>query len=179
MTTLEIYPDQGGAPSVTTDPAAIAALLAAVGVEFERWEASVPLAPDAGQPEVLAAYADPIARLQRRYSFQSVDVVRMHPEHPAREAARQKFLAEHVHDDFEVRFFVEGRGCFYLHIDQSVYRVTCEGGDLLSVPAGTRHWFDMGARPRFCAIRLFTTPEGWVARFTGDDIATRFPLLET
>ena len=36
----------------------------------------------------------------------------------------------------------------------------------------------MGEEPHFVAIRLFNNPEGWVAQFTGDDIARRFPQLE-
>jgi 1,2-dihydroxy-3-keto-5-methylthiopentene dioxygenase len=36
----------------------------------------------------------------------------------------------------------------------------------------------MGENPNFKAIRLFTTSEGWVAHFTGSDIARRFPKLE-
>jgi 1,2-dihydroxy-3-keto-5-methylthiopentene dioxygenase len=36
----------------------------------------------------------------------------------------------------------------------------------------------MGPAPSFCALRFFTNPEGWVARFSGDPIARRFPLLE-
>jgi 1,2-dihydroxy-3-keto-5-methylthiopentene dioxygenase len=36
----------------------------------------------------------------------------------------------------------------------------------------------MGPNPSFTAIRLFNNPEGWVAHFTGDRIAGRFPLLE-
>jgi 1,2-dihydroxy-3-keto-5-methylthiopentene dioxygenase len=56
--------------------------------------------------------------------------------------------------------------------------VICEQGDLISVPDGTTHWFDMGPRPHFTAIRLFTNPEGWVANFTGSDIASRFPRFE-
>ena len=51
-------------------------------------------------------------------------------------------------------------------------------GDLVRVPAGMPHWFDMGPRPRFTAIRLFTNPEGWVAHYTGSDIARRFPRHE-
>jgi len=180
MSTLEILPaDLSSAAATFTDPDAIARALDAVGVGFERWQASAPLTPDASSEQILAAYADPIARLSARHGFQSVDVVRMHPEHPARAEARRKFLAEHTHADFEVRFFVEGRGRFYLHIGDQVFLMTCEAGDLLSVPSGTRHWFDMGERPLFTAIRLFTTPEGWVASFTGDDIATHFPELAT
>jgi len=54
----------------------------------------------------------------------------------------------------------------------------CEKDDLISVPANTKHWFDMGPNPVFTAIRLFNNPEGWVARFTGDAIAEEFPLLD-
>ncbi len=36
----------------------------------------------------------------------------------------------------------------------------------------------MGPRPRFVAIRWFTNPEGWVAQFTGSDIANLFNRLE-
>ena len=93
-------------------------------------------------------------------------------------AARSKFLAEHRHAEDEVRFFVAGRGCFYLHLEPEVLAVVCEGGDLLSVPAGTRHWFDMGARPDFVAIRFFEQEDGWIGDFTGDRIGERFPTLD-
>jgi 1,2-dihydroxy-3-keto-5-methylthiopentene dioxygenase len=33
----------------------------------------------------------------------------------------------------------------------------------------------MGPQPDFKCIRLFTSPDGWVANFTGSDIASRFP----
>jgi 1,2-dihydroxy-3-keto-5-methylthiopentene dioxygenase len=56
--------------------------------------------------------------------------------------------------------------------------VLCTQGDLIGVPDGTRHWFDMGPNPHFVAIRLFTNPAGWVANFTGDEIAARFARLE-
>jgi len=107
-----------------------------------------------------------------------VDAIRMTPDHPDREALRQKFLAEHTHSEDEVRFFVEGRGLFCLHIGAEVLQVLCEADDFLRVPAGTRHWFDMGSSPHFTAIRFFDNPEGWVAQFTGDAIAERYPLLD-
>jgi 1,2-dihydroxy-3-keto-5-methylthiopentene dioxygenase len=88
---------------------------------------------------------------------------------------RSKFLSEHTHSDFEIRFFVDGQGLFYLHVEQKVYVVLCEKGDLISVPANTTHWFDMGTRPFFKAIRFFTTPDGWEGHFTGSDIASRLP----
>ena len=157
------------------DHAAIASRLKTIGVQFERWAANRPLAADAGREDVLAAYHDDIARLNKQYGFASVDVVALGPDHLQREVMRAKFLDEHTHDDFEVRFFVDGSGMFYLHVDGRVYAVQCENGDLISVPAKTTHWFDMGERPNFKCIRFFTTPEGWVGNFTGSAIAKNFP----
>lgn len=161
-----------------TDHAAISARLASKGVRFERWSTDRPLAPDADQDAVLAAYSASVARLNAEYGFQSLDVVALRPDHPQRAELRQKFLAEHTHADFEVRFFVDGRGLFYLHLGEEVWMVLCEKGDLISVPADTTHWFDMGASPDFKCIRFFTVAEGWVGDFTGSDIAERFPSFD-
>jgi len=159
----------------TREGGEIAKVLSGIGVTFERWDASQSLSADAGQDEVLAAYEKSIAKLMREGGYKSVDVIRVKPDHPDRVALRQKFLNEHTHDDDEVRFFVEGAGAFYLHKDGRVFRVVCERDDLISVPAGTTHWFDTGPTPNFCAIRIFTSPDGWVGHFTGSDIAQRFP----
>lgn len=176
MSVLTIYDDTDASVQRTYhDVTAIAARLADIGVAFERWQAEQPLAADASNEQVMGAYQGAIDRLSRDYAFQSVDVAAVHPEHPERAALREKFLREHTHADFEVRFFVEGRGLFYIHKAGKVYAVLCERGDLISVPADTSHWFDMGERPSFKAIRLFTTPDGWVASFTGSDVARRFP----
>jgi len=179
MSALSVYLDnQPDFGELYTDFTAIRNQLDKIGVQFERWTANCPLSPDADQTSVLAAYADSIDRLKQQYGFQSVDVIKLNPDHPEKADFRQKFLAEHIHHDFEVRFFVEGRGLFYLHVDDNVYAVLCEKGDLISVPANTTHWFDMGENPEFTCIRLFTTPEGWVADFTGSEIAKTFPTFD-
>ena len=103
--------------------------------------------------------------------------MRITPDNPNKQAIRTKFLDEHTHDEDEVRFFVEGSGAFYLHLGDKVYRVVCTRDDLLSVPAGTLHWFDMGPEPNFTCIRLFISPDGWVANFTGDKIASTIPAF--
>ncbi|MCW3819854.1 hypothetical protein ONA91_36000 [Micromonospora sp. DR5-3] len=185
MTLLQVMPTDDGTNVLlrTEDIAEIAAELAPHGIRLERW-ATVPLAGDAGQEEVLAAYASEVERLSAEGPYPLVDVVRMvpndsDPEWPAKaETARTKFLNEHTHDEDEIRFFVEGSGCFYLHLDDKVYAVVCTAGDLMSVPAGTTHWFDMGTRPHFCAIRFFQEEDGWVAEFTGSAIASRIPTLD-
>lgn len=179
MSALTVYPDkQPTLGETVADFADIQSRLSVLGVKFERWTANSEFAADADQDTVLAAYSDSIARLKQQYNFQSVDVISLNPGHPDKAAFRQKFLAEHTHADFEVRFFIEGRGLFFLHAEAKVYAVLCEQGDLISVPANTPHWFDMGENPQFKCIRLFTTPDGWVADFTGSAIAESFPTLD-
>ncbi|WP_449428855.1 1,2-dihydroxy-3-keto-5-methylthiopentene dioxygenase [Rhodanobacter umsongensis] len=164
--------------AVHHEHAAMAAELGKVGVRFEQWEASQPIAPGAGQDEVIAAYRADIDRLMSEQGYQAVDVISLAPDHPDRATLRQKFLSEHTHSEDEVRFFVAGSGQFTLHIAGKVYDILCEQGDLIGVPDGTRHWFDMSEAPSFVAIRLFTNKEGWVANFTGDEIARRFPRMQ-
>ena len=180
MSRLEIFAEADAVTPVAVheDGAAIAAALADIGVRFERWQADVVLAADADDDAVLAAYAGEIERLKAEGGYQAVDVMRLKPDHPDRAVLRRKFLSEHIHAEDEVRFFVEGEGLFTLRADGRVFNMLCVRDDLISVPAGTRHWFDMGPAPRFTVLRLFTNPEGWVARFTGDDIADRFPRHE-
>ena len=135
----------------------IASTLAEQGVRFDRWQAATPIQPGASQDEVISAYRDQIDRLISERGYVTVDVISLNSDHPQKAELRAKFLDEHRHGEDEVRFFV---------------------ADLISVPAGTPHWFDMGEHPHFVAIRLFNNPEGWVANFTGEDIANRFPRLE-
>jgi 1,2-dihydroxy-3-keto-5-methylthiopentene dioxygenase len=158
-------------------PAALARALGEAGVRFEQWEAAEPIVPGASQEQVIAAYRSDIDRLMREEGYGAVDVISLVPDHPDREALRRKFLDEHTHAEDEVRFFVAGSGQFTLHIGPRVYEVLCEAGDLIGVPDGTPHWFDMSESPYFVAIRLFTNREGWVADFTGTDIAQRFPRM--
>lgn len=179
MSRLRIYDETNGAApvSVHANHADIACELQRVGVRFEQWEASQPVVPGASQDEVIAAYRGDIDRLMREEGYQTVDVISLKPDHPDRAVLRRKFLNEHTHSEDEVRFFVAGAGQFTLHIDGKVYEVLCESGDLIGVPDRTRHWFDMSESPYFIAIRLFTSKEGWVAEFTGEDIAEQFPRM--
>ncbi|MEO7073244.1 MAG: cupin [Rhodanobacter sp.] len=179
MSRLRIFDETDPAEPVAefSDHAAIGAALRKVGVRFEQWRVDQPIAPGADQDTVIAAYRKDIDRLMGEAGYQAVDVISLTPDHPDRTALRQKFLAEHSHSEDEVRFFVAGSGQFTLHIADKVYDVLCEAGDLIGVPSGTRHWFDMSEAPYFIAIRLFTNKDGWVAQPSGDAIADRFPRM--
>ena len=174
MSRLQVFrEDDAARPIIATENSAvIASTLREIGVRFERW-----LTRETGD-DVLAAYAQEIDMLKAEGGYRTVDVVSIVPDHPDRVTMRTKFLSEHTHAEDEVRFFVGGEGLFTLHHGGRVFDVLCTAGDLMSVPAGMKHWFDMGAAPRFTAIRLFVNPDGWVAAFTGDDISDRFPRHE-
>lgn len=180
MSRLTIYPDNQPENIIldTNDGAKIAQELDAIDVRFERWKTQAPLPEGANDEAVMEAYAADIARLQQENGYQSVDVIRIAPDNPKKAELREKFLSEHTHSEDEVRFFVEGSGVFYLRVDGKVYMTLCTRGDLLSVPTGVKHWFDMGPEPSLTCIRLFTSKEGWVADFTGDDIADKFPKYD-
>jgi 1,2-dihydroxy-3-keto-5-methylthiopentene dioxygenase len=161
----------------TRDNHAIARVLSEAGIRFEQWPVR-PLSEGVDSAGVLNAYQAAIDGLNAAEGYTTADVVRLTPNHPDRDALRLKFIEEHTHTDDEVRFFAEGSGAFYLHLGDEVLQVICEAGDLISVPAGTKHWFDMGPTPSFTAIRLFVSPQGWVGHFTGDPLSSAFPRLD-
>ncbi|RLU82237.1 cupin [Streptomyces griseocarneus] len=183
MTLLITWPEAGPETVLrrTSDPAAIATALAPIGVRYEQWPVRDDVPADAGPEAVLAAYRTEVDALNAEEGFVTVDVATLHPDgtpgwREKARAAREKFLSEHTHDDDdEVRFFVAGAGVFYLHVNGEVHAVHCEKGDLLGVPRGTTHWFDMGTEPSFTAIRFFHEEDGWIGTFTGSGIAGRFP----
>jgi 1,2-dihydroxy-3-keto-5-methylthiopentene dioxygenase len=180
MTRLVVYSaaDPSNILLDTSDFEAIVDELAPTGANIERWTAATPLSADATSEEILEAYKPQIDRLKAERGYTNADVIHVRPGNPNWPGLRQKFLSEHTHDEDEVRFFVEGSGAFYLHVDDKVYQVVGTADDLLSVPQGTKHWFDGGSEGNFTVIRLFNDPQGWVAHYTGDTIADGVPNYE-
>ncbi|VVO15316.1 1,2-dihydroxy-3-keto-5-methylthiopentene dioxygenase [Pseudomonas fluorescens] len=180
MSSLSVYPvSSPELPNkVLTHFDDIASTLAEQGVRFDRWQAATKLQPGASPEEIIGAYQAPIDELMTEKGYVNVDVVSLSSDDPQSAEQRAGLLEEQRCDEDVMRFFVAGRGLFSLHIGDYVYVVLCEKNDLILIPAGTPHWFDMGEHPHFVAIRLFNHPEGGKTDFTGEDIASRFPLLE-
>ncbi|WP_119395414.1 1,2-dihydroxy-3-keto-5-methylthiopentene dioxygenase [Salinibius halmophilus] len=178
MTTLTVFDESGNVQEKLQQDEAITQFLTDQGVLFEQW---ITLAPEAQDSEahIFESYRAEIDRICKRGGYQTVDVVSVNEDSPNIAELREKFISEHRHSEDEVRFFVRGEGLFYLHIDNKVVAVHCEAGDLIGVPANTPHWFDMGPEPDFAAIRFFNNPVGWIAHYTGSDIAEQYPYLET
>ena len=67
----------------------------------------------------------------------------------------------------EIRLIVAGKGIFHIHPkDAAIVAIEVEAGDLIRVPAGTLHWFDLCDTRTIRAIRLFRDPAGWTPRYT-------------
>lgn len=179
MSRLVVFADAGdsaAAPQVDlTDGAEIKAALGSHGIRFEQ-HALPANANEIEAPALLEQMASTIDALKAEFGYQSCDVVKVTPATPNVTKARAGFLAEHIHAEDECRLMIAGGGTFYLHLAEQVIQVDVTAGDLISVPAGAKHWFDMGPQPTFTALRLFTNPDGWVANFTGDAVALRFNL---
>ena len=146
------------------------------GVFYERWTTGAPRA-NVTETEVLQAHDHWLKPFMEKNGYRTADVIRVTPETPNLSAIRDKFLREHTHSEDEVRFFVEGEGLFWFHKetpDEEVFAVHCEAGDLLTVPAKTKHWFDLGPEPRVCAIRIFTDQAGWIPHYTESGIERRY-----
>lgn len=177
MSRLSIYdeatPQQ--ALLVSEDAGVIARELSAIGVRFERWQSPVTLSDSDPAERVLEAYKPYLDTLMGASGAGSADVIKMTPDNPNRDALRQKFISEHTHTEDEIRFFVKGSGNFIMHVNGRIYDAHCTEGDLISVPANTKHWFDAGEQPSFTALRVFTDTSGWVPHYTGDDVSARFP----
>ena len=177
MSRLTIYADDAPGRVVVRieDPKQITAELSRIGVRFERWDNPVDLDTTAGPDAVLAACRPYLDDLMATAKARAADVITLTPDHPQLDALRQKFLAEHIHVEDEIRFLVQGAGNFIMHVDGKVWDAHCMAGDLITVPANTPHWFDAGPEPRFTALRVFADQSGWVPHYTGAPIHERFP----
>lgn len=145
--------------------------LAGIGIDYERWEVTDRARADASADEILSAYAPEIEKLKARGGYVTADVIDVKPDTIGLDAMLAKFSIEHTHDEDEVRFIVEGRGLFHIHPASSpVVALEVEAGDLIRVPRGTLHWFDLCGERRIRAIRLFQDPTGWTPHYTNSGI---------
>jgi 1,2-dihydroxy-3-keto-5-methylthiopentene dioxygenase len=163
---------------VLTHSEDIASTLAEQGVVFEQRTAHSPVTAGASSQDILAACGAHLDSLMTEAGFAEVDVISVDGNPLQTAEVRAGFLEERQCGATEAWHFVAGRGLLSLHIGEFVYAVLCEKNDLVRMPAGTCHWFDMGEHPRLVAIRLIKSPDHKAGQLTGNDIAGRFPQLE-
>ena len=157
------------------EAAEIADFLGQFGIWYRRFDGQVRLADNASEEKILEAYAEPIRQLMEEGEYATADVIDVSPATPGLEAMLNKFNKEHWHDENEVRFIVGGRGLFHIHPENGpVFSLEVEEGDMINVPKGTHHWFDLCEDRTIRAIRLFEDPSGWTPHYTGSEEETRY-----
>jgi 1,2-dihydroxy-3-keto-5-methylthiopentene dioxygenase len=153
----------------------ITAFLAQHGIDYERWSATHPVAPGDSADDILTAYASEIDALKARGGYVTADVIDVTADTPNLDMMLAKFSREHWHDEDEVRFIIEGRGLFHVHPEGGpVFAIEVEPGDLIRVPRGTHHWFDLCGDKRIRAIRLFQETTGWTPHYTDSGVDKGF-----
>ena len=170
--------DENDENRTLSDAEAISTYLAACGIEYERWAPPARVPADAPAEALLAAYASKIDELKAIGGYVTADVIDVTAATPGLDAMLAKFSSEHWHDEDEVRLIVEGRGLFHIHPPGgTVFAIEVEAGDLIRVPRGTHHWFDLCADRRIRAIRLFQDPSGWTPHYTQSGVDRGFQPL--
>ncbi|MCA9519811.1 MAG: AraC family ligand binding domain-containing protein [Myxococcales bacterium] len=145
------------------------------GIYYDRWEADAEFARTADSEAVLQAYRSEVSALISQ-GFSQVDVMSVNELTPDLDALDDQFAREHTHEDFEIRFFVEGEGVFFLNPGEgeSLIELRCVAGDLISLPRGLKHWFEMGDVRHFRCIRFFSHDKGWIPHYTGSDLNLKY-----
>ena len=161
-----------------TDPAEITSFLKDHGIDYSVWPLADRVDPAAPADEILAAYDPEIGELKARGGFVTADVVDVYPDTPNLDTMLAKFSQEHTHTEDEGRFILQGRGVFHINpVDRPVYAIEVWAGDMISVPMGTRHWFDLCNDRRIRAIRLFQDTSGWTPHYLADGVHSGYEPL--
>jgi len=149
----------------------ITAYLASIRIDYERWELPKAVGDGASSEQILEIYSEQIEKLKQRGGYVTADVIDVTPQTPNLEPMLRKFSREHWHDEDEVRFIIRGRGLFHIHPRQGrLTAIEVEAGDLIRVPRGTWHWFDLCGDRTIRAIRLFQDQSGWTPHYTDSGV---------
>jgi len=124
------------------------------------------------QKEIIKAYEKELKELKEKMGYITEDIVVLWEKTPNLEGLEAKFKREHHHTDDEVRFVIDGSGVFPVNIGDDIMDIYVEAGELIVVPAGARHWFELDENKKIKCIRVFKTPAGWEAIYEKDEKAT-------
>ncbi|PRP78406.1 hypothetical protein PROFUN_13710 [Planoprotostelium fungivorum] len=116
---------------------------------------------------------------QRGYNYKDeVDSRKM----PDLRSKLDNFLVEHIHDDEEIRFILEGGGYFDVRDAKSNsddwIRITVEKGDMIVLPPGIYHRFLPDDNMFFHVMRLFQGEPVWTPHNRSDLTDQRKARLE-
>ena len=173
MTAIRLHPDNRRIDA----PAEMVRFLEGEGLVYRNWDVSKLRGglrdnyalTEAEKAETLATFEGDLEKLKAEGGYVAADIVVLWEKTPDLEMLLDKFNREHHHTEDEVRFVVDGHGIFTIRGRSGRYfEVGVGPGDLITVPAGTRHWFTLAEDRRIKCIRLFQDPSGWAAIYEDD-----------
>ncbi len=137
-----------------TDDTLVQSELQDQGVFYQR------LAPE---PSVYQPVLDAI---KQQHGYVEQDIIELRPETPNLGDVLKKFDDEHLHEEDEVRFLLEGEAIFDIRSTSDRWmRVQVERGDLIVVPKGRHHRFELTDKKTIRCVRLFKDKSGWVPHY--------------
>ena len=161
-----------------TDVNEINDFLAPHGIQYENWAVEERIGSDATNEEILTAYKPEIERLKTAGGYVTADVINVNSETPNLDTMLAKFDKEHTHSEDEIRFTVRGQGVFHINPNSGpVFSVTVESGDMINVPKGTKHWFNLCSSKTIRCIRLFEDIAGWTPHYEADPVHEKYSPL--
>jgi 1,2-dihydroxy-3-keto-5-methylthiopentene dioxygenase len=115
-------------------------------------------------------------RLERGYTYKD-EVVSS--KIPNLDDKLKIFFEEHLHDDEEIRFFLDGTGYFDVReekldsCEDNWIRIELSKGDMIVLPAGIYHRFTADDKKFFHVMRLFVGDPVWTPHNRVDKPDTR------
>ncbi|CDO72549.1 hypothetical protein BN946_scf184983.g32 [Trametes cinnabarina] len=133
--------------------------LAALGVLYWR----IPVDAPEGWERKIDAIAE-----ERKYSSRDVVTANKDALGAAFEEKMAMFFKEHIHEDEEIRYLLEGSAFFDVreHTTDSWVRCHLEAGDMIILPAGIYHRFSLDEQEHARTLRLFKI---WLSAYCQDE----------
>lgn len=147
------------------------AFLEQYGLYAEFWQPEI---NDQNVADPLTKYKNQIEKLKKKFGYATADCCTLNKSNPNLDKMLEPFRKEHHHTDDEVRFTVEGEGIFGVNpFTDPPFEIHVEPGDLLVVPAMTRHWFELTDKKNICCIRIFKENPKWEAVYEMPDFVVK------